>query len=314
MSTYPKISIITTTYRHQDYIIDTISGILLQQYKGKLEYIIANDHSPDDTDIVIQNFLSQQTIPENIEINYTCHDRNLGMINNFLWAAKQCTGEYIALCEGDDYWIDPLKLQKQADFLEQNKDYGLIHTNYREFNQKTNQFKDHAPYISREHIDEFDHYLKSGDLRTCTVVFRATYLEKMFELFRQDFMKNAIIGDRPGFLAIGRYSKIKYDPEITSVYRITAGNSASHFSDLYQYYDYLFEVNVLNKELYTYLDIKPTEQKDFMTFYDIVKLSRKSIFRSFIRLLFSGLEWKYFQQFKSLVLLRLRKNVRKQKL
>jgi glycosyltransferase involved in cell wall biosynthesis len=311
MSTYPKISIITTTYRHRDYIIDTIKGILIQQYKGRLEYIIANDQSPDDTDSIVQNFLSQQTIPENIEIKYTCHAKNLGMINNFLWAAKQCTGDYIALCEGDDYWIDPLKIQKQADFLEENKDYGLIHSNYHELQQKTGKFKDHAAYINKEHSEEFDYYVKSGDLRTCTVMFRATYLEKMHDLFRQEFMKNAIIGDRPGFLAIGRYSKMKYDPEITSVYRITSGNSASHFSNLYQYYDYLFEVNVLNKELYAYLNIEHTQQKDFMKFYKVVNLSRKSIFLSFFQLLFSGLGWKYFQQFKSLVLFRLRKPYRK---
>lgn len=311
MDLFPKISIITTTYRHQDYIIDTIKGVLMQKYAGSLEYIISNDQSPDNTDELVRNFLHNQILPKNIEIRYTCQERNLGMINNFLWAAKQCTGEYVAICEGDDYWIDSDKLQKQVDFLEQNKDYGLVHTNYRELYQKTGKFKDHAPYVSRAFIDEFEYYIKSGDLRTCTVVFRAAYLEKMYDLFCQDFMKNAIVGDRPSFLAIGRYSKIKYDHEITSVYRITSGNSASHFADLYQYYDYLFEVNVLNEELYVYLDIEPIRKKDFMKFYNIVLLSRKSIALSSIQLLFSGLGWEYFQQFKSLVLFRLRKRLKR---
>lgn len=119
----PKVSVVTITYGHQDYILDTLKGVLMQEYIGEIEFIIANDNSPDETDRVVTEFLNTNSIPSRFEIKYTKHEKNLGMMPNFIWALKQAKGKYIALCEGDDYWTDPLKLQKQVDFLEENGGY-----------------------------------------------------------------------------------------------------------------------------------------------------------------------------------------------
>lgn len=122
----PKISVVTITYGHQDYILDTIKGVLMQDYNGPIEFIIANDNSPDQTDTIVKQFFKENILPPNIEIRYTKHAINKGMTSNFIWALQQVTGDYIALCEGDDYWIDTLKLQKQVSFLLANQNYVAV--------------------------------------------------------------------------------------------------------------------------------------------------------------------------------------------
>lgn len=125
----PKVSVVTITYGHEKYIVETLDGVLMQTYDGPVEFIIANDDSPDNTDGVIRRYFEEHNPPSNFTINYVRHEKNKGMNLNFLWALKQASGNYIALCEGDDYWNDPLKLQKQVDFMEQNHGYSACQHN-----------------------------------------------------------------------------------------------------------------------------------------------------------------------------------------
>lgn len=117
------------TYSHEKYIEEAINGVLIQKFGGDIELIIANDNSPDHTDEIIQQILKNSSIPENIQIKYTKHPKNIGMMPNFIWALKEAKGKYVAICEGDDYWIDPQKLQKQVDFLEENLNIDLVTSN-----------------------------------------------------------------------------------------------------------------------------------------------------------------------------------------
>ena len=123
MNKKPLVSVVTITYNHELYISKTIDGVLMQNCDFDIEFIIANDNSIDKTDLVIKEHLKKNKIPENIKIGYSNHDENKGMMDNFIWALGKAEGKYIALCEGDDYWTDPLKLQKQVDILEENEEY-----------------------------------------------------------------------------------------------------------------------------------------------------------------------------------------------
>ncbi len=109
------------TYNHVNYIREAIEGVLMQECHFEVELILANDCSSDATHTIIEDILKNH--PQASWIKYINHKENLGMMSNFIWALQQCKGKYIALCEGDDYWTDPLKLQKQVDFLEANPDY-----------------------------------------------------------------------------------------------------------------------------------------------------------------------------------------------
>src|SRR6478672_5308696 len=107
------------TYNHQDYIAQAIGGVIMQKTTFQIEIIVANDNSSDQTEDIISGF--RKDYPMLVKGFY--NHKNLGPKNNFIKAHKKATGEYIALCEGDDYWTDPLKLQKQVDFLESNSRY-----------------------------------------------------------------------------------------------------------------------------------------------------------------------------------------------
>src|SRR5690606_34101688 len=126
---FPLISVCMITYNHEAYIKQAIEGILMQQTNFDVELIIADDCSTDRTETIIRELIENHS--ENFKIKYYRHDINIGMMPNFIFSLKKCTGKYIALCEGDDYWTDPLKLQKQVDFLEGNPEYGICFHNVR---------------------------------------------------------------------------------------------------------------------------------------------------------------------------------------
>lgn len=118
-----KLSIIVLSYKHEDFIARALEGIFMQKVNFPIELILCDDHSPDNTDAVIQNCL--KSTPQHIEVKYTRHKKNMGSTPNFYYALKQVTGDYLAFCEGDDYWTHENKLQLQYNFLEQNPEYAL---------------------------------------------------------------------------------------------------------------------------------------------------------------------------------------------
>ena len=118
------VSVIMITYNHGKYIEESVNGVLMQECNFDFELIIANDDSTDQTGSIIKRILTEH--PRSSNIQYIQRDKNVGMVANFIDAVKQSKGKYIALCEGDDYWTDPLKLQKQVGFLEENNDYSMV--------------------------------------------------------------------------------------------------------------------------------------------------------------------------------------------
>lgn len=121
MNSKPLVSVVMITYGHEKFIREAIEGVLTQKCDFEIELILANDSSPDRTDEIVQELLENH--PNATWIKYFNHATNLGMMQNFLFALRQAKGEYIALCDGDDYWTDSLKLQKQVNFLNNNLSY-----------------------------------------------------------------------------------------------------------------------------------------------------------------------------------------------
>lgn len=218
----PKVSIVTITYNHENYILDALNSFLEQKYKGPIEVIIANDNSSDNTHKVISNFLATTNIPSNFEIKYTNHPINKGMVANFIWALQQATGEYIALCEGDDYWIDSYKIQKQVEFLENNNDFVMCFTN-------RNVLKDDKVLVNtniKYSKNEFDKYDLPFFAPTLTRLIKRN--KSHFEY--DDLLKYKNCGtDTLMTVIIAQKGKVKFLDEITSIYR---DNSDGVFSSL----------------------------------------------------------------------------------
>lgn len=121
LNNYPMVSVLMITYNHELYIAQAIEGVLMQKVDFEMELVIGEDCSNDSTRAICENYASQY--PDKIRLLPS--DRNQGMMPNFLRTLDSCHGKYIAMCEGDDYWTDPLKLKKQVDFLENNSDFSL---------------------------------------------------------------------------------------------------------------------------------------------------------------------------------------------
>jgi glycosyltransferase involved in cell wall biosynthesis len=115
----PLVSVCMSTYRHEAFIGQAIDGVMMQQTSFPVQLVIGEDFSDDRTRVICEEMA--QRYGERIRLLPS--DKNYGQNRNLSRTIQACTGKYIALCEGDDYWTDPYKLQKQVDFLENNRTY-----------------------------------------------------------------------------------------------------------------------------------------------------------------------------------------------
>lgn len=136
----PLLSVVTITYNHEPYIAKCIEGVLMQKVNFPMEFIIAEDCSTDGTRAICEEYAAKY--PELIRL--ITSETNIGYNPNELRAMKAAKGKYIAYCEGDDYWTDPLKLQKQVDFLESHSDYSVCFHRCRHWNVDTDAYHDDA--------------------------------------------------------------------------------------------------------------------------------------------------------------------------
>jgi len=116
------VSICVITYRQEKIIGKVLDYLLAQKTTFTYEIVLGEDFSPDGTRKVCLEYQSRN--PERIKL--VLNQRNLGMIGNFVSTMKHCTGKYIAICAGDDFWVSPNKLQIQVDFLERNRDFSMV--------------------------------------------------------------------------------------------------------------------------------------------------------------------------------------------
>lgn len=170
-------SVVMITYNHEQFIGEAIESILSQNFDTPLELIISNDRSPDDTDSIIKNII--QTHPKGNLIKYTLQPNNLGVSKNFFWSLSQAKGKYVALCEGDDSWTDPNKLQKQIDFLEANPTYGLTCGGFTSLDAATGEEKNWLVDITDDPAEfefgfdiELERFWNNWCIQTLTVTYR----------------------------------------------------------------------------------------------------------------------------------------------
>jgi glycosyltransferase involved in cell wall biosynthesis len=209
----PIISVCMITYNHENYIREAIEGVLMQECNFELELIIANDCSNDSTDAVIKDIL--QNHPKASRINYINNKVNLGMMLNFIQTLEHCKGKYIALCDGDDYWTHPLKLQQQIEFLENNKHYVLSFHDVKVFNTRKTGNNNHRMVGSFQNNDfETQDLLKPWFIPTTSIVFR-----KLDEFHFPKWFSHTESGDIALLLLLSLEGKFKYLNKVMGVYR-----------------------------------------------------------------------------------------------
>lgn len=136
----PLVSICCISYNHEKFISQCLDGFIIQKVDFPFEIVISDDCSTDNTKKIIDTYVSKYpAIFKNVSPS-----KNLGSIKNFYHVLEKASGKYIALCEGDDYWIDENKLQMQVDFLEKNPEYGMCYTNFNLVSEKSKNIKQKA--------------------------------------------------------------------------------------------------------------------------------------------------------------------------
>jgi len=210
------VSVCMLAYNHEDYIAEAIEGVMMQQTNFEFELIISNDASSDRTHEVVSEFVANHTKDKTVK--YFNQQRNLGMQCNFIFALNECKGKYIALCEGDDYWTDPLKLQKQVDYISSHENCNLVFTGVQLLEEVGNRLKGNWANVTRN-IYEFKDLIERNVITTCTVLFRNPNKNEEIE----NWLKLFEIGDYPLYLFLLRSGYAYYLKDITAVYRQHSG-------------------------------------------------------------------------------------------
>ncbi len=188
MNSAPFVSIRCLVYNHALYLRQCLDGFIMQKTNFVFEVIVHDDASTDDSAAIIQEYAEKypsiiKPIYET-ENQYSKHDGSLGKVLNAAICPK---AKYIAMCEGDDYWTDPLKLQKQVDFLEQNPSYVFCCHRFKIWLENEKKFKEEyadAYYHSNKNLEiTYSLMLKTWITQPLTTLIRSkAYWEVYQEL------------------------------------------------------------------------------------------------------------------------------------
>lgn len=225
----PLVSICMITYNHEKYISRALESLIIQNTDFAFEIVIGEDLSSDGTRLVCESYAKDY--PGLIRLLPS--EKNLGIQKNFCRTLSRCRGHYIAICEGDDYWTDARKLQKQVDFLINNPAYSscahqsnVIYENHQE-----------DPHLFNTITNPQDFYindlLEMRKFHTASFVFRSEIIQS-----GQKLPENITSTDRALFLLCSCHGPIRFQPDSMCVYRKNHGGISSWIN-----------INLLKKDL-----------------------------------------------------------------
>ncbi len=296
----PYVSVIVQTYMHVDYIAECLDGILMQRTDFSFEILVGEDESKDGTRDICIKYAEKNA--DKIRLFLHSRENTLHIENNptgrfnLIWNLTHAKGKYIAFCEGDDYWTDSYKLQKQVDFMDANREYDLCYTDVNFYYQKENKI-DKAVIISKP--QDFPVYSnvklfleREGYVAPCTWLFRKECLN-YFSL-NSEFSD----GTYAMIMDVLANSKIYFLPEVTAIYRLLE-ESASHSSSLIKRYNrflglfktqkyyikkYALPLKLKIKMTYRFykrvaaLVLKNTESSEIDKLLELIKKDNRNIF------------------------------------
>jgi glycosyltransferase involved in cell wall biosynthesis len=266
----PLVSVRVITYNHENYIGPCIEGILMQRTTFPFEIIIGEDCSTDRTREIVLNY--GRRFPDLIDV--ATSDTNVGGFRNVLRVQRRCVGKYHAYCEGDDYWVDPLKLQKQVDFMEMHPDCPMcFHDAFRIRYDKSALPDYYFPMALPERLTIQDLIRRRLAVPTASVMARAEIIATLPE-----WRKDIRYGDLLNRLWFAHHGDLAYLKDIMSVYRIHPGGMMMsnrslklHFSsviDIYQRFD--------AETAYRYSDLIAEAVKEIDKIYRFERLRQKA--------------------------------------
>lgn len=264
-----KVNICVVTYNHRKYIRQTLDSILMQKTNFPFEIVIGEDCSTDDTRGIVLEY--KKKYPGKIKL--LLQKQNVGATRNFIETLKLCSGQYIAICDGDDYWVDPNKLQKQVDFLETHNDYAICFHNSQIIDEQ-NRIRGLYCEFNKDRTFTIKDILKRNFIPTASVVFRNylnnDFLDKLLQLKAADWAFHIYNAEK---------GKIYYMNEIMARWRVHSEGIWAKLShkegirfklnsilDVNKIFDYKYD-NELRQSLYEIYINKPCGYKDVFRYY-----------------------------------------------
>jgi len=235
-----KISVIVTTFNHERYISQCLESIVCQRGDFCMEIVIGDDCSTDNTRAIAREF--QDRYPDLISL--LPQEPNLGITKNLKRCLDACSGDYIAICEGDDYWTDVYKLEKQKNFLDSHPDYTMCFSAIMLYHEHGNRYEPHhgqllfnKDTLKPEDLIEQNHI---GNYSCC--MYRTAIVRQLppaiYDIFTVDWMFN---------IACSRLGKVGFIRDWMSVYRIHSRGAWSGRNEIDKLRELRQLINVYNK-------------------------------------------------------------------
>ncbi len=289
------LTVCLITYNHDQYVEQAIDSILMQKTNFDWKLVIADDCSKDNTREILKRY--QQKYPEKIHL--ILQEKNVGPATNFIELITYPNSKYIAYLEGDDYWIDEFKLQKQVDFLENNNEY-VIHSSAAQYIKNGLLTEETIGYENESKTFEITDFYRNNNLVSCTIMYRNVLKEF------PEFYKKLAFGDWFLYILLmhktgGKSYRLN---EIFSAYRIHNTSSMANLTDE-TFYKKHFELVVsikkyLNLNLSNSLIINSINLYALQYFNQIVK---KNIFKAIKVFILNFLNCGFKTPFKQYILI-----------
>lgn len=210
------VSICCLVYNHEPYLRQCFDGFVMQKTNFPIEILVHDDASTDHSADIIREYTEKY--PDLFKPIYQTENQySKGIKISLKYQFSRARGKYIAMCEGDDYWTDPLKLQKQVDFLEEHGDCCMTCSRVDRFSESKQLFiDDYGSYEISKYVDPVDIIEKGGlFISTCSIVFRHNILKNYPE-----YCIKCHVGDYPIQIIAAMKGSVFYINDIMAVYRV----------------------------------------------------------------------------------------------
>ncbi|EMS32307.1 putative glycosyltransferasepolysaccharide [Mariniradius saccharolyticus AK6] len=217
------VSVCMITYNHERFVFDALDGVFQQKGNFQIQLIISDDCSADRTKEVIEEYLASKN-NRHISVRFNSNLTNKGVFHNFFSTLGMAEGEFIAVCEGDDYWVDDYKIQKQIDYLKENPSGFAVFTNSFIINEfEKPGVRTFIPTtVKKRKIDPEEVFFEGGGLYpTASLLFRNFEITPPLQLRSHNSCDSILL-----FMLLSK-GDILYLDDVTSVYRIHGGGAFS---------------------------------------------------------------------------------------
>lgn len=248
------VSVCTLTYNQEKYIKQTVESLISQEMDFSFEVVVSDDGSTDKTVAIVQEIIKNH--PQGHKIKLLAHE-NLGVLPNYIYTFKQLKGKYVAFCEGDDYWTDVKKLQRQADFLENNNDYAICC-------HQVSKVDDDDKFISKAPEELTNETYSIYDLAKGPLMYTPSVMIRFEGIHFPKWYVESPLFDYPLWMFAAKNGKIKYLPFNMANYRVgtglwTSGHGHTNMKKLEKLLTFLTREFSYDDALYTELERRRKE-------------------------------------------------------